>query len=750
MSEENENPELALDGGITMHPAMLSYVKSTQLSAETRKCLAAMLKNATGVPALLWAGIVNKVGRRVISQKRLLVISAVAVHQYSTSLNRNINITEIEECLTYGTWLGIKCPTQYDVLFSFADEKECETVAGILKILAAFLNPKRELVVRALPPEEKIKSHLQLAKPIGWTEMRIMKIKIPTKMKVQSSHEAAERAKAEEMNAAEEQAVEEKTIEEPTPRSSQISAVTVKPPSGPSISAETESPVGFSRIRSTLQDDERRQMEEDVESLTMAASEWERKAGVLRVREAQLESQLKIMKTEADIMKRKIEDLTMRNDTLTRTCDQQSLEIEHFQKERRAACKELSIDPDGDVSLTEAARRIEARHDGLTDSNWELTKQIAILEKQLKAATSNPQAHLEADAEALQQLISIRSADLHTVDRQRSDARNIQTLTKQLHKTKQQHEETKLKLFEVEENYSSLENRFKEHSVTMKNNIKSLEKKLKEAQKLSPGVLQEEYTEKPRFSTSTPTPNSTTQHNSNTKQVSVGTHVNVNKNGALPVSGVARYIGKLKGVTGQWVGVELDEEDPAACDGTVNGVSYFKTTENRALFVRASAISTKPPPSVRARSKSPSMSPTMPPPPPSYGARETESYLELALSYKEELHNVQGKLRVAESQASVMPPPPTTPTPTKSRGRSASPSVAEPPAYPNKQWRERSRDRSRDRSPSPNVPMQPHELALREAVSSCVAQLGALPKPDPKPTNADLFWVNKKTMLGGL
>eukprot|EP00939_MAST-03C_sp_MAST-3C-sp1_P000061 g61.t1 len=53
--------------------------------------------------------------------------------------------------------------------------------------------------------------------------------------------------------------------------------------------------------------------------------------------------------------------------------------------------------------------------------------------------------------------------------------------------------------------------------------------------------------------------------------------------------GVVRFFGKTQFATGDWVGVEL-EEDSGKNDGSVRGVRYFECAENHGLFLKASQV----------------------------------------------------------------------------------------------------------------------------------------------------------------
>ena len=55
--------------------------------------------------------------------------------------------------------------------------------------------------------------------------------------------------------------------------------------------------------------------------------------------------------------------------------------------------------------------------------------------------------------------------------------------------------------------------------------------------------------------------------------------------------GVIRYIGPTEISDGKpLLGVELEEDDPTAQDGTVGSKSYFKTEMGRGVFVRRASV----------------------------------------------------------------------------------------------------------------------------------------------------------------
>lgn len=54
-------------------------------------------------------------------------------------------------------------------------------------------------------------------------------------------------------------------------------------------------------------------------------------------------------------------------------------------------------------------------------------------------------------------------------------------------------------------------------------------------------------------------------------------------------AGTVRYIGKIKGKEGDWVGIELDTPN-GKHNGTVDGISYFECNDNHGIFVKNEII----------------------------------------------------------------------------------------------------------------------------------------------------------------
>ncbi|XP_033823243.1 ubiquitin carboxyl-terminal hydrolase CYLD [Periophthalmus magnuspinnatus] len=65
----------------------------------------------------------------------------------------------------------------------------------------------------------------------------------------------------------------------------------------------------------------------------------------------------------------------------------------------------------------------------------------------------------------------------------------------------------------------------------------------------------------------------------------VGSLVEVQSNSGLTVYGVIRWIGALKGKTGEWAGIELDYDVKGCSDGTYGGKRFFTCSGNKALFI---------------------------------------------------------------------------------------------------------------------------------------------------------------------
>lgn len=69
----------------------------------------------------------------------------------------------------------------------------------------------------------------------------------------------------------------------------------------------------------------------------------------------------------------------------------------------------------------------------------------------------------------------------------------------------------------------------------------------------------------------------------------VGDKISINAFSHKGLKGVIRYAGKVEGLVGDIVGIELEEEK-GDCAGDRAGVEYFKCDPNKGLFLRATQV----------------------------------------------------------------------------------------------------------------------------------------------------------------
>ena len=652
--EVNDSPDLLSSlpvspsalpiSGIIRHPSGLSYVNVSDLGRETADAVR-LLMNRTRTQQespLLYAATVQKVGRYPIAKKRVLLVGPEAVYQAEAGLarfNRFIPIREISCLYTKRKeWFGIECPTQYDTLVNPPNDETFDHLLRTITKLHAYLNRHKPnaKALRVVEVSDNIRDHLRLSKPADWalTQEKISITKPGSRKQIQDKH-----AKQEEEAGGKPAA--------PTAQRAQLTMVT----SSYEIEPEEDfSDDDFPR-RGSMSDtmpESRAQFEAEVEGALLRASEWERKATVLKVRETQLEQTHRELKGALQRSEATVAQLTQELSQGESAAARMTLENTEMRKERERACEGLKIDPLGDVSLTEAARRLAAVHDSLTDDNWRLTKEIAGLEKRLAevldtSKLGREKAKLEADVDALRLLVEARAVEGQGQDRSKQDTKQIAALTRQLHAERQGHEETKLKHFELVQKHGTLETRFKEHSTTSRGATKAAEKKLKSALQQKQQLQQQVdvFTEHLHINgehsvieaavrAATPDPNTTTattsepmptnrprfvvggpatsqalstdtcQHagNHHTSDVAIGAKVILrrggankeNDGGAVPCRGVVQYVGRLAGHAGEWIGVELDDVTPGGHAGTLHGKRYFECPAGRGLFIRPALV----------------------------------------------------------------------------------------------------------------------------------------------------------------
>eukprot|EP01060_Flectonema_neradi_P039740 TRINITY_DN8869_c1_g1_i2.p1 TRINITY_DN8869_c1_g1~~TRINITY_DN8869_c1_g1_i2.p1 ORF type:complete len:794 (+),score=161.69 TRINITY_DN8869_c1_g1_i2:407-2788(+) len=793
-----------MEGELTHHPCGLPYDNFQLLPQDLSLSFSKYYKQPQ---SFVFCAKVSKLG--TTAQTRVLTVASNAVYLWSvdktTAIRRLVPILEIGQLVANGSSLGIVCPTQFDMLLKFSDPNHVTQAIHVLQEIYKYLRDDGKTLT-AITNASNLRKQLRIKKPSDWLNTTVPLIPILSRQRVLETHNKREADKEEK----EQDRLEELKQQElfPTVATSSASS-SMSPQGGKSESprsvqfkdrAENQNPEDDRRdsVANASHEDQRAQMEANLEALQISAAEWERKYTVLRARESQLEKTNKNLTKGNAEKDRQIEELRFEMKNLENQCNQLKKESDYFKRERLLACEALgvSVAPNGETetSLTEAARRLESHHEGLSDTNWRLTKEVAELTKKLDLANRG-EGKLAADAEALKNLIQIRSHDIQTSERQHQNSKQLNQATRSLHKSKQEHEETKLQLFDMQQKYESLENRFRDHTTNSKATISKLEKKLKELL----GGVEEMPEDRPRFNTrrepslsigATPKAQGGHHHHHIDSELKEGTRVLVQRRSTPePCRGAVRYIGRLHGKAGEWIGVELDDRSMSGSNnGSVEGKQYFQTEDGRGVFVRASAVAVE---SIhcgtcevrKQRSRSVERSPsrsvnrslTETPAPPPYPTRESNpsgsnEYLNLAIDLKSQLNDAEDRIKEVESALGEFHKNSQSPARAASAERSPMPVL--PPQYQNDNTvsipspninsapystlPRRARSRSPSASPS-MVPQHPYEAAMRQALSSCVNQLVEPPRQRTRkeaalysPTAADIKWARQKTLSEGL
>eukprot|EP00756_Hemistasia_phaeocysticola_P041458 Hpha_TRINITY_DN16919_c1_g1::TRINITY_DN16919_c1_g1_i2::g.56406::m.56406 len=256
-------------------------------------------------------------------------------------------------------------------------------------------------------------------------------------------------------------------------------------------------------------------------------------------------------------------------------------------------------------------------------------------------------------------------------------------LRKQLHQVQQQHEETRLQFFDLQERHSALETRHREVTAANRRHVRGLERRLDAERGGQSMEADERNAEIPTEDQTAPGPVEYVQQ-SELRSISTGQRVAVLRDGGAACLGTVRFVGRTLFAAGEWVGVEVDDAEGGRHDGEVDGMRYFSCRSGHGLFVRPSAVaserrncrrcvrvgsdprSPRPRPrTVSRRSHSRSSER-----PPTYqtstrGAPERsrsgapDPYLTLAVSLKERLEDTNRRLESAERQLARQPGSPT-------------------------------------------------------------------------------------------
>eukprot|EP01065_Artemidia_motanka_P004223 TRINITY_DN12020_c0_g1_i3.p1 TRINITY_DN12020_c0_g1~~TRINITY_DN12020_c0_g1_i3.p1 ORF type:complete len:470 (+),score=138.43 TRINITY_DN12020_c0_g1_i3:829-2238(+) len=468
---------------------------------------------------------------------------------------------------------------------------------------------------------------------------------------------------------------------------------------------------------------------------------------MLKLREQALEASVREARAAAEGMRERLVVAEAENGELRGLLAQQGAEAEQREREQRQLCELLDVDAEaGFEGLMDYGKGAEGRVQALQEANWRLTRDLGDLRRELDRQRTAPQA--AADAEALREVLQLRSRELQQVERQRADSRAITQLQRQLHQTRQGHEETKLKLFDLQERFDALQARHREGAAASRQTVRALERKLMRNDDADGGSARSEtpeHTPPPRDSVWVP------------GHVCTGQRVAVLRDSGAATLGTVRYYGHTRFAAGEWVGIEVDDSEDGRHDGEVDGVRYFRCAYGRGLFVRPSAVaaersecrtcvtrgarakqglaqarsrSTEPPVSPPRRAYRRTTEPPVSPPRRAYRrsaergrsgdsrAASPDPFLSLAVSLRERLEETQLRLDAAE-------------------GRLAK---RAPPAYPERRaespLRSPPRPENRRRAEQRKAPrLTPDEAEVRGAVSSCIARLGS---PDSPATRAPL------------
>eukprot|EP00759_Apiculatamorpha_spiralis_P014575 PhF_6_TR21171/c0_g1_i1/m.30508 len=153
----------------------LEFIRFEKLNTKIAAPFATMLKSENGIQAVYFFGVVNKQGSQLLTQKRIVIIGSTALYQCSpeAEMNRCVPIKDIQEVIvTEDNWIGLRVPSQYDIMFQCLTTQDARNVQRTLSVLMRHhTNGSTELVVRHTPKstQSTLKAALALGKPSSWT-----------------------------------------------------------------------------------------------------------------------------------------------------------------------------------------------------------------------------------------------------------------------------------------------------------------------------------------------------------------------------------------------------------------------------------------------------------------------------------------------------------------------------------------------------------------------------------------------------
>ncbi|KAJ9467479.1 hypothetical protein DIPPA_14136 [Diplonema papillatum] len=144
----------------------LSYVCWNHLPVAIRDSFKNFFQQQGGI-VIYFCAQVHKVGRKIIPQTRVLLISHACLYQCmsNSDVNRCVKISDIAELIfSHDDWLGVRVPSQYDLLFKMQNRDSLDNFRHVLSVLYRELVGK-ELKVTRLEKKKPIKALLSLKKP---------------------------------------------------------------------------------------------------------------------------------------------------------------------------------------------------------------------------------------------------------------------------------------------------------------------------------------------------------------------------------------------------------------------------------------------------------------------------------------------------------------------------------------------------------------------------------------------------------
>ncbi|KAJ9473510.1 hypothetical protein DIPPA_29557 [Diplonema papillatum] len=594
----------------------LKYYDTSLIQPELRKVFSQILREKGSGSAIYWFQEVEKFGRHLFSQKRVIIIAESAVYQSdpkTSCINRCVSIPDIEKVLHTDTAIGLKIPSQYDILFDAPKSAVAEMLKILIRVHAA-LCPDKVLEVKSMAgfATAELKASLQIQKPKRYQFQGVKIVKIPSRK--QAALPPAARASARRSDTGDARGRSSSPGSAASPADAARRQKSWKTPDG--------SPLHHSqRQQLQQQQDHIRSLEEKIAGLQARAenasfgasphraddsdcsggAEWQKKYQTVRNRERQLEGDVKRASDEAESSQRELASHRAEIDGLRKQLHAREMQAGALQKERDEARGLLQPSPpvgggaDGGVrgllSLVDAARHVQANAAHLADENWRLTKEMAAIHKRLSAESrlKPPPQPRSNDAEDRAEVLAKQHQQLE---------QTVQSLQYALHRAGQANEEAKLKLFESKEKYAALTARHQETSAAHRGAAKKLERRAMRAE-LELENLKRRLRDQPPGPAAGEAADSgrdlpaACPHAHPQPTLDVGCRVTTVLH-EYPVSGTVKYLGGTEFAKGTWVGLSLDE--PCGKNsGMVGGKEYFKCTPLHGIFLREDAVAVEIP-----------------------------------------------------------------------------------------------------------------------------------------------------------